>query len=92
MWAMVAEAWPDEDQPGRDKRRKGLIRFVGSCDSSKDLDEAGWRDLFDSLELIVVGSHELHLTSNGEWDFRPKVAQRAPSVPKSSGPAHRVTA
>ena len=91
MWALVADAWPDEDQAGRDKRRKGLIRFVGSCDSSKDLDEAGWRDLFDSLELIAAGSHELHLTSNGEWDFRPKVAKRA-SVPKSSGPAHRVTA
>lgn len=89
MWALVAEAWPDEDQQGRDKRRLGLIAFVSEgATSSKDLDEAGWRDLFDSLELIKVGSHELHLDRNGAWKFQPKRTRTAPAVPKS-GPAHR---
>lgn len=91
MWALVADAWPDEDRASRDTRRKGLIRFVASCDSSKDLDEAGWRDLFDSLELIKVGSHELHLDRNGAWKFQPKRTRTAPAVPKS-GPAHRTQA
>ena len=92
MWALVADAWPDEDQQGRDNRRLGLIAFVADgATSSKDLDEAGWRDLFDSLELIKVGSHELHLDRNGAWKFQPKRTRTAPAVPKS-GPAHRTQA
>lgn len=89
MWALVAEAWPDEDQTGRDNRRKGLIAFVADgATSSKDLDETGWRDLFDSLELIKVGSHELVLSANGRWTLQPKpAAKKAPA--KKTGPAHR---
>ena len=92
MWALVADAWPDEDQQSRDNRRKGLIAFIADGDtSSKDLDEGGWRDLFDSLELIKVGSNELHLDRNGAWKFQPKRTRTAPAVPKS-GPAHRTQA
>lgn len=93
MWAMVAEAWPDEDQQSRDARRKGLIAFVGDgATSSKALDEGGWRDLFDSLELIVNGSHELHLTSNGDWDLRPKRATPPRPPAKKAAAPHRATA
>lgn len=92
MWALVADAWPDEDQQSRDNRRKGLIAFIADGDtSSKDLDEGGWRDLFDSLELIKVGSHELHLDRNGAWKFQPKRTRTATAAPKS-GPAHRTQA
>lgn len=93
MWALVADAWPDEDQEGRDARRKGLIAFVGDgAASSKALDEGGWRDLFDSLELIVNGSHELHLTSNGGWDLRPKRATPPRPPAKKAAAPHRATA
>lgn len=93
MWALVADAWPDEDQQGRDNRRLGLIGFIAEgATSSKDLDEAGWRDLFDSLELIVNGSHELHLTSNGGWDLRPKRATPPKPPAKKAAAPHRATA
>lgn len=89
MWALVADAWPDEDQQGRDARRKGLIAFVADgATSSKALDEAGWRDLFDSLELIKVGSHELFLNAENRWVFQPKRAT-PPPAPKRGGASHR---
>lgn len=92
MFAECRDAWPDLSREEIEHRRKGLIAFVADgATSSKDLDEAGWRDLFDSLELIKVGSHELHLDRNGAWKFQPKRTRTAPAVPKS-GPAHRTQA
>jgi len=90
MWALVADAWPDEDGAGRDARRKGLIAFVADgATSSKDLDDAGWRDLFDGLELIKVGSHELFLNADNRWVLQPKRAT-PPAAPKRQ--SHRAQA
>lgn len=90
MWALVTDAWPDEDAQGRDSRRKGLIAFVADgAKSSKDLDEAGWRDLFDALELIKVGSHELFLNADGRWVPQPK-RPTPPLAPKRQ--SHRAQA
>ena len=92
MWALVADAWPDEDTQGRDSRRKGLIAFVAEgATSSKDLDEAGWRDLFDALELIKVGSHELFLQADNRWVLQPK-RPTPPPAPKRGGSSHRAQA
>jgi recombination protein RecT len=91
MWALATEAWPDEDQTGRDNRRKGLIAFIADgATSSKDLGTEGWRDLFDSLELIGNGSHEMVLSSDKRWSLQPK--RTAPKAAAKSGPAHRVQA
>lgn len=92
MWALVAEAWPDEDQESRDNRRKGLIGFVAEgATSSTALDESGWQDLFDALGLIKAGSHELHLGADGRWTLQPK--RTAPrSAAKKAGASHRVQA
>jgi len=91
MWALCNDAavWGELSRDEIESRRKGLIAFVGDgAESSKDLDEAGWRDLFDSLELIKVGSHELVLTSNNRWNFQPKRAT-PPPAPKRSSASHR---
>ena len=89
MWAHVADAWPDEDQQGRDNRRLGLIAFVADgATSSKDLDETGWRDLFDSLELIKDGAHEMVLSANNRWTFQPKRANPRPAAKKATA-SHR---
>lgn len=72
MHAMVAEAWPDDDTEGRERKRKGLIKSItGESESSKDLDATGWDDLFVALEEIAEGRMELHLRSNGGYELRP---------------------
>lgn len=54
-------------------------------------DDAGWRDLFDSLELIKDGAHELFLNSEGRWVFQPKRAT-PPRPPAKKAAPHRATA
>lgn len=72
MWAMVAEAWPGEDQVTLDGRRKGLISVVtnGRTASSKELEPAEWDDLFEALEQIADGSMELFQRSSGDYELR----------------------
>ncbi len=72
MWALVAEAWPEEEQALKDKRRKALIEVVtdGRSESSKELTDAEWDDLFVALEQIAAGAMELHLRSNGDYELR----------------------
>lgn len=72
MHAMVAEAWPDDDHEGRERKRKGLIKSItGNSESSKALTSDGWDDLFVALEEITEGRMELHLRSNGGYELRP---------------------
>jgi hypothetical protein len=72
MWAMVAEAWPGEDEATLDGRRKGLISVVtnGRTSSSKAMEPAEWDDLFEALEQIADGSMELFQRSSGEHEMR----------------------
>lgn len=72
MWAMVAEAWPGEDQATIDGRRKGLISVVtnGRTSSSKAMESAEWDDLFEALEQIADGSMELFQRSSGDHEMR----------------------
>ena len=92
MFAECRDTWPDLSREEVEHRRKGLIAFVADgATSSKDLDEAGWRDLFDSLELIKVGSHEMTLSSDNRWTLQPRRATPTAAARKS-GPAHRVQA
>lgn len=71
MWAMVAEAWPDEDDEQRDRFRKALMAVVGDgASSSKDLDDGGWDDLFTALAEITEGRMELHLRVTGDYELR----------------------
>jgi hypothetical protein len=72
MWAMVAEAWPDEHQQTLDGRRKGLISVVtnGRTASSKEMEPAEWDDLFEALEQIADGSMELFQRSTGDHELR----------------------
>jgi hypothetical protein len=73
MWALVAEAWPDDDTETRDRKRKGLIDIVSpGATSSKALDGDAWQELFDSLDMIKDGSHELFLRSSGGYELRRK--------------------
>lgn len=72
MHAMVAEAWPDDDQADRERKRKGLIKSITTnSESSKALTSDGWDDLFVALEEITEGRMELHLRSNGGYELRP---------------------
>lgn len=72
MWAQVAEAWPEEPDDVRDAHRKVLIGIItdGASTSSKDLDDEGWTELFETLDMLVAGSHELHQRGSGEWELR----------------------
>lgn len=72
MHAMVAEAWPDEDAEGREKRRKGLISYLtdGGSESSKDLSEGQWDDLFHALGEIAELRMELFLRATGAYELR----------------------
>lgn len=72
MHAMVAEAWPDEDAEGREKRRKGLISYLtdGGSESSKDLSEGQWDDLFHALGEITELRMELFLRATGAYELR----------------------
>jgi recombination protein RecT len=73
MHAMVAEAWPDLDADGREKRRKALVAIVGDgAESSKALTDTGWDDLFLALDEIAAGRSELHLKASGEFELRSK--------------------
>jgi len=73
MHAMVAEAWPDLDADGREKRRKALVAIVGDgAESSKALTGTGWDDLFLALDEITAGRSELHLKASGEFELRGK--------------------
>lgn len=72
MWAMVAEAWPDDSDEDRDELRRHLIEVVTGqrTASSKELADDEWSALFDGLASITDGSHALFLRSNGEWELR----------------------
>lgn len=72
MWAMVAEAWPTEDDQGRDELRRHLIGFVTEerTESSKDLAPPEWDSLFEALTDITAGTHELYLNANERWLVR----------------------
>ena len=72
MWAMAAEAWPDDSDDDRDELRRHLIQTVTGqrTSSSKDMDGDEWTALFDALESIKAGTHSLFLRSNGEWELR----------------------
>ncbi len=92
MHGLCGDVWGDLSREEVEHRRKGLIAFVADgATSSKDLDEAGWRDLFDSLELIKVGSHEMTLSSDNRWTMQPRRTTPTTAARKS-GPAHRVEA
>ena len=78
MWAMAAEAWPDDSDDDRDELRRHLIQTVTSqrTSSSKDMDGDEWTALFDALESIKAGTHSLFLRSNGEWELRKNGGQK----------------
>lgn len=79
MWAMVAEAWPDDTDDDRDELRKHLIEVVSAqrTSSSKELTEEEWSALFDALEEITEGKRALFLRANGEWELRRSGAKAA---------------
>lgn len=78
MWAMAAEAWPDDSDDDRDELRRHLIQTVTSqrTSSSKDMDGDEWTALFGALESIKAGTHSLFLRSNGEWELRKNGGQK----------------
>ena len=78
MWAMAAEAWPDDSDDDRDELRRHLIQTVTGqrTSSSKDMDGDEWTALFDALESIKAGTHSLFLRSNGEWELRKNGGQK----------------
>ena len=78
MWAMAAEAWPDDSKDDRDELRRHLIQTVTGqrTSSSKDMDGDEWTALFDALESIKAGTHSLFLRSNGEWELRKNGGQK----------------
>lgn len=78
MWAMAAEAWPDDSKDDRDELRRHLIQTVTSqrTSSSKDMDGDEWTALFGALESIKAGTHSLFLRSNGEWELRKNGGQK----------------
>lgn len=78
MWAMAAEAWPDDSDDDRDEWRRHLIQTVTGqrTSSSKDMDGDEWTALFDALESIKAGTHSLFLRSNGEWELRKNGGQK----------------
>lgn len=79
MHAMVAEAWPDQDQAGREKRRKALIKTLSAAgsESSKKLTDGEWDDLFHTLGEIKEGHVEFALRSRGGFELRPVVGASA---------------
>lgn len=72
MWAMVAEAWPDDSDEDRDELRRHLIEVVTEqrTSSSKDLSGDEWTALFEALAEITAGVKSLFLRSNGLWELR----------------------
>lgn len=71
MWAMVAEAWPDESDDDRDELRRTLIGVVApGVESSKDLTADQWSALFDALDQIKDGERELFLRATGDYELR----------------------
>lgn len=75
MHALVAEAWPRDDQAGRETKRKGLLVQLSAAESesSKDLTDSEWDDLFFTLSEIKEGRLELHLDAKGVWVIRTAV-------------------
>lgn len=72
MWAMVAEAWPGEDQATLDARRKGLIAAItdGRASSSKEMEPDEWDEFFEALDHIASGFMELHRRATGDHELR----------------------
>lgn len=74
MWAMVAEAWPDDTDEERDELRRHLIEVVSGqrTASSKDLSDEEWTALFDGLQEVIDGVSFLKMRSRGEWGLERK--------------------
>lgn len=87
MHGLAGDIWGELSRDEIETRRKGLIAFVGDgATTSKALSDDQWRDLFDALEWIKSGSHELWLDAGGRWVLRAVPApatKRPPAVPKA---------
>lgn len=72
MHALVGEIWGKGE---RESNRQRLISALteGRTESSKDLTDGEWTDLFEALDAIKAGSMELHLDAWGKWIVRTAV-------------------
>lgn len=70
--AMGVNAWKDDDAQGRTKKRKALVGIVskGRTDTSKELADDEWDDLFGHLEDFTAGHTHLWQRSNGGYEIR----------------------
>ncbi len=72
MHALVAEAWPDEAKDELERKRKHSIAATtnGRTESSKELTDDEWTQLFEALEEIKAGAMRLKQSANGgTWGF-----------------------
>ena len=84
LFAATNKIWT---APDRERRQHQLIGVIteGRTESSTELTDTEWRDLFDATDLLALGSIELAQDSHGKWALKAKPQRQAPPVPKAGG-------